>query len=192
MRASAARRRTRAGLDKEVERAPHLVFRVAGEEYALPLIRVREIVRLGSLAAVPKAPPALRGVMSLRDEQVAVVELAAAFGARQAEDTPETCALIVTLALDGPPTLVGLVVSSVSCVLGFAPDEIAPPPRVGALVTVDIVGGIARMGQDLVPILNLDRLLDSEEIRTAARAAMASAATRGLPRDPIRPQEQLQ
>ncbi len=169
-----ARRRARAGSAAESERVQHLVFSVDGEEYALPLLGVREIVRIDALSAVPGASPAFRGVMSLREEPVAVVDLSVALGGRKALDTAESCALTAATSLDGTPMFVGLAVDGVSRVIGLAPDEIAPAPRVGALVRVELVAGMARVEPGLVPILDLERLLASEEVRAAVGAARAA------------------
>ncbi len=175
MRASTARRRMRAGATAGSERVQHLVFSVDGEEYALPLLGVGEVVRIDTLPAMPEAPPALRGVMSLRDEPVVVVDLAVALGGRKGLDAPESCALTAMTSLDGRPTLVGVAVDAVSRVIGLAPDDIAPAPRLGTLVQVEFVAAMARVERGFVPILDLERVLASEEVRAAVRAAGGAA-----------------
>jgi len=182
VRASTARRRARAGAAAGSERVQHLVFSVDGEEYALPLLGVGEVVRIDTLRAVPEAPPALRGVMSLRDEPVAVVDLAVALGGRKGLDTPESCALTATTSLDGRQTLVGVAVDAVSRVIGLAPDDIAPAPRLGTLVQVEFVAAMARVERGFVPILDLERLLAAEEVCAAVRAARGAAEAGMTPR----------
>ena len=184
MRASTARRRMRAGATAGSERVQHLVFSVDGEEYALPLLGVGEVVRIDTLPAVPEAPPALRGVMSLRDEPVVVVDLAVALGGRKGLDAPESCALTAMTSLDGRPTLVGVAVDAVSRVISLAPDDIAPAPRLGTLVQVEFVAAMARVERGFVPILDLERVLASEEVRAAVRAAGGAAEPRVAPAPP--------
>lgn len=174
MRPSVARRRSRPGSAQEADGIQHVVFKVGGDEYALPLLDLQEIARAAALARVRAAPPALRGILALRGEPVAVGDLAVVFGGRAVPDTPESCVLIATGSIGGQRTLVGLAVDAVSRVIGLAPADIAPAPRLGGLIDVELVPTMARVRQELVPILALERLLASEELRDAVIAARAA------------------
>lgn len=175
MRPSTARRRTRAGMVPEVEGAPYLVFAVGGVEYALPLLGVQEMVPVDTLEALPDAPAALGGTLSLRGETVPVVDLAGALTGRKGGAAPERSALIAITARPGVPARVGFTVDDVRRVIALAPEAIAPPPRLGALVGFDLIAAMARVGEGIVPILDVDRLLASD----AARAAIEVAVGRG-------------
>jgi purine-binding chemotaxis protein CheW len=159
--------------DATPDGAKHIVFCVAGEEYALPLLSVREIVRLESVAPAPKAPEALRGMMSLRAERVPVLDLSVAFGHGLAPETAESCVLVAEVRIDGPQSLVALAVDGVSRVLDLASADIAPRPRLGRLVEVDFIQAMARVEKRFVPILDLERVLASKELRDAVTAARA-------------------
>jgi purine-binding chemotaxis protein CheW len=156
------------------DRIQHLVFRLAGAEYALPLLSVREIVRLEGVAPVPKAPLALRGVMSLRGTPVPILDLSIALGHESAEGTPESCVLVVEGRIDASRPSPGLAVDGVCRVLDLGPDDMAPRPRLGSFVDVDLIRAMARVEAGFVPVLDLERLLASEELRSAAAAAWSA------------------
>lgn len=159
----------------EAEGQPHLVFRVADEEYAVPLLAVREIVRPETVAPVSEAPPSLRGVLVLRGEPVPVLDLALALGGSSRPDTPETCVLIVETRLGEEAVRVGLAVHGASRVVDLRPAEMAATPRLSALFAVELVVALARVGSGFILILDSQRLLFSEELRAAASAARSGA-----------------
>jgi purine-binding chemotaxis protein CheW len=160
--------------DTARDRIPHLVFRLAGEEYALPLLSVREIVHLEGVAPVPKAPPALRGVMSLRGAPLPVVDLSVALGLGSAEGTAESCVLVVESRIDESRPPPGLAVDRVSRVLDLGPGEMAPRPRLGSLIDGNLIRAMARVEAGFVPILDLGCLMASEELHSAAEAAWSA------------------
>lgn len=161
--------------DAARDRTQHIVFRLAGDEYALPLLSVREIVRLESVAPAPNAPAALRGLMRLRGERVPILDLSVAFGHGVAPETAESCVLVAEVRIDEPQAPVGLAVDGISGVLELAPADIAPRPRLGRLIEVDFIRAMARVDKRFVPILDLERILASEELRDATTAARAEA-----------------
>jgi purine-binding chemotaxis protein CheW len=161
---------------------PHLVFLVAGDEYALRLSAVREIVGLGSLAAAASAPPTLRGVLNLRGQRVAVVDLAVAFRGRGDADTPDACVLV----LEGPAAegsvRPAFAVDGVRGLSSVAPEQMAPAPRLGTLLDARVVTALARLDERLVPILELDPLLASPDVRAALDALRDEAVSPGAAR----------
>lgn len=177
--------RRRPGADARTEGTPHVVFRAGGEEYALPLLAVREVARLGGLERPPGASAALAGVMDLRGEPVAVLDLAVAFGGPSAGVAPESCALIVEACLDGSIATVGLAADAASRVAEISSEDLSAVPRLAAFADAEFV---AALGHDLgriVPILDLDRLLGREEVRAALRAARTAAAEPRRPGAPL-------
>ncbi len=169
------RRRTRD--ERAANLVQHIVFRVAGDEYALPLLSVTEIVRLEGVALAPKAKEALFGSMTLRGERVPVLDLSVAFGRGRTEPTAESCVLVVEGRVDETRAPLGIAVDGVSRVLDLAPAEIAAPPRLGSLLAVDFIQAMARVNGGLVPILDLERVLASGELREAAASGPAAVPT---------------
>jgi purine-binding chemotaxis protein CheW len=169
MSLSKARRRARVEASQESEGAAHLVFRAAGEDCVLPLLSVQRIVGLDGLSPRPQASPVLRGVVNLPGEPLVVVDLAVALGGRARPGSFETCALVVADTFEPGRAVVGLAVDGVSGVIGLAPSQLAPAPRLGTLIA-PLVAAMAQVGQTFVPVLDLPRLLAASDVRAAIEA----------------------
>ena len=133
-------------------------FHLAGEEYALDILRVQEIIRTQELTRVPNSPAFVEGVINLRGRVIPVVGLRKRFGLDPIPADKYT--RIVVVEVHG--TVVGLVVDSVSEVLRVAANTIAPPPR---LVKVDreFICGVGKLENRLLLLLDVDHLLSSQE-----------------------------
>jgi purine-binding chemotaxis protein CheW len=173
------RRRTRASAAPVSEGVPHLVFRVAGEDYALRLAAVREVVGLGSLDVVPGAPTALRGVLDVRGERVAVVDLGAVFGGVSGADTADACALVVEGATAEEGARAGFAVEAVSGVSNVPPEQLTRAPRLLPLIDAGLVASMARVEERLIPILELELLLGLADVRGAIAVSGDRSSSRG-------------
>ena len=155
-----------------LDAAQYLTFRLAGEEYAVGILQVREILRFEEITRVPAAPPSIRGVLNLRGSVVPVVDLAVKFGLAETVVTPRTCIVIVEVELEGEPTVMGVLTDSVSQVVDLGPGDVEPPPSFGTRVRIDYLRGMARQGSRFALILDIDRLLAADVV-TAAEALEA-------------------
>ncbi len=153
----------------------YLTFRVAGEEYALGILHVREIIEFASSTRVPGTPPWIHGVINLRGRVVPVVDLSVRFGMGATQVTQWTCAVIVEVRSEGTPTIMGVLADSVSRVLEIDGGSIEPPPAFGTAVRADYLLGVARVEGGLVLVLDIDRLLSAEETSTLPAAATVGA-----------------
>ncbi len=151
-----------------------LTFLLAGEEYAVGILQIREIVEYDTLTKVPATPPWIRGVMNLRGTVVPVVDLAVKFGLLETAVTTRTCTVIVEADLNGEPTLMGVMVDAVVRVLDLAPDDVEPPPAFGSRVRVDYLLGVGKVDGDLVLVLDIDRVLSLDELLTVAAVPAAA------------------
>jgi chemotaxis signal transduction protein len=165
-----------------VERTQYLTFSVAGEEYGLPVLKVREILEYGTLTRVPRTPDYVRGVINLRGRVVPVVDLALRFGLAASAVTSRSCVVIVELVLDGEPVVMGIMADAVSQVVELGADEIEPPPSFGTRVDVAYLNGMGRSGRAFVLLLDVDRLLSAEE--TDQVAAIAAGEGEGTAAEP--------
>lgn len=148
-----------------VEPAQYLTFHLAGEEYAIGILRVKEIIQYDAITRVPTAPPSIRGVINLRGSVVPVVDLALRFGLAATEVTRWTCIVIAEVAVDGEPTVMGVLADSVSQVVDLLPGDILEPPAFGTRARVEHLLGMARMGRKFALILDIDRVLGEEDLR---------------------------
>jgi chemotaxis signal transduction protein len=166
----ASRRRRTASPAFAVERQPHLVVLVPGGPLALPMDAIERIVRSEHLTALPERSGALRGVMTLPGEVVAVLDPAALFERSVLPLAAESCVVVLRRDTHAEGPAAGLLVDGVREVLDVAGFEIAAPPRAGGLFAARWIAGMTRVG-GLVPILDLGALLRSPVARAALTAA---------------------
>jgi purine-binding chemotaxis protein CheW len=152
----------------EVRNRQFLSFHLAGEEYAIEIFRVREIIEYGVVTCVPLTPPWIRGVINLRGGVVPVVDLAVRFNLPVAEVTARTCIVIVEAELGGIATPMGVVADSVSQVLELRTEDIEPPPPFGARIRLEFLLGMAKSDKKFALLLDIDRILSSDELLTLA------------------------
>jgi len=145
-------------------RTQYLSFALCGEEYAVDILRVKEIIEHGALTRVPAMPPAVRGVINLRGRVVPVVDLAARFGLPEREVTRRSCIVMVELTDEGDSVVMGIVADAVSQVLDLAESDIEPPPSFGTAIGARFIRGMAETGDKFVIILDVDRALDVSEL----------------------------
>ena len=143
-----------------VLRTQFLSFVLAGEEYAVEILRVKEIIEYDNLTRVPGMPPAVRGVINLRGRVVPVVDVALAFGMPQSAITPRSCIVMVEIGGDEGAVVMGIITDAVSEVLDLSSDQIQPPPSFGTSVGAEYLDGMAEsVGKKFVMLLNIDRAL---------------------------------
>ena len=162
----------------------YLGFYIAGEEFAIGILRVKEILEHGTITKVPTTPAWIRGVINLRGSVVPVVDLAVKFGLPGSPVTRTTCIVIVELELDGERTVMGVMTDAVTQVLELAPEAIEPPPPFGSRVRVDYLVGMGKLGEKFVLLLDVDRVLSASELLAAASidaAAVGEGATASAP-----------
>jgi purine-binding chemotaxis protein CheW len=154
----------------------YLSFFIDGEEYAIGILRVKEIIRWGTITKVPTTPRWIRGVLNLRGLVVPVVDLATKFGIRETPVTAQTCVVIVETDLDGERTLMGVAADAVSQVLDFRAEDVGEPPPFGTRIRVDYIVGMGKVGKKFVHILDIDGVLSAAELMAVTSAAGSEPA----------------
>jgi chemotaxis signal transduction protein len=136
-----------------MERVMHVVvFSLGGERYALPIARVQEVIRHAQPRPVGSSVPFVAGVIELRGRIVPVCDITARVGARAAR-----CEQQKIVIVDLPGGQAGVLVDAVDEVVTVPEDRLAPVP---AEITTDWLSAIARLGDELVMVLDPERLLD--------------------------------
>jgi purine-binding chemotaxis protein CheW len=131
-----------------------VAFRVGAERFAIDIARVQEIVKPLPLTVVPHMPEGFSGVIRLRDEVVIVADLHARFNFPAPGEGSEPHIII----LAGADRKIGVVVDAVSEVIRLSPAMLGPSPDFHGGVPVAAIEGIARVGDDLVSLLDVDAL----------------------------------
>lgn len=156
------------------EPGQYLSFFVADEEYAIGILKVKEILQFETITKVPGAPPSIRGVTNVRGSVVPVVDLAIRFSLPETAVTNRACIVIVEVDVDGERTVMGVMADSVSQVIALGPDDIQPPPSFGTRVHIDYLLGMGRSGKKFIMLLDIDRILTQDDWLDVTRAAQGA------------------
>jgi chemotaxis signal transduction protein len=163
-------------------RSQILTFTVAGEQYGVSVLEVREILEYGAVTRIPRSPTHIRGVMNLRGRVVPLVDLAIRFGLPAAPPTARTCVVVVEATIRGETTVMGLIVDSVSQVFELGTDEIEPAPPFGTSGDAAFLRGMGREDGRFVLLLNVERVLTTTHVaeEASARGESTSGASTAL------------
>jgi len=142
----------------------YLTFSLAGEEYGIGILKVKEIIGLMQITPIPKTPDFVKGVINLRGKVIPVVDLRLKFGMTGMESTERTCIIVVEIAAAGDKIFMGIVVDSVSEVLNIRAAEIEDTPNFGSKLDTAYILGMAKINQSVKILLDIDRVMSDEEI----------------------------
>jgi purine-binding chemotaxis protein CheW len=150
------------------QRGQILIFVLAGEEYAVDILRVREIIRYTTPTRVPGMPPAVRGLINLRGRVVPVIDLSVRFGFEPSVITERTSIVMVETTSHEGEVVIGIITDAVTAVLEFTQDQVQATPSFGTKVGAEFLDGMADKGdQKFVMLLNIDRALGSDSLEPA-------------------------
>jgi purine-binding chemotaxis protein CheW len=156
-------------------RGQYLTLHVGGSEYVIAVRRVRQIVRYVEGFAVESGVSWIRGVVTVQGSPIPVVDLAAKLAAAPSGVTATTCVVVVEASVQGERIAMGILADDVSQVIGLRAEDIAPPPKLGATVRLEYLRGLARVGERLALLLDVDRLLSADEALALAAVVEQTA-----------------
>ncbi len=165
-----------AATKEVIEQQQYLTFLLAGEEYAISILKVKEIIEYDTVTVVPKTPKWIRGVINLRGSVVPVVDLAVKFGLEERPVTKTSCIVIVDGQLENQNTTMGIVADAVSQVMDLAAEDIREVPEFGTRVQVNYLLGMAQLGKKFALLLDVDKVLSTDELLNLEEVA-ATAGT---------------
>ena len=142
----------------EMEKAPYLTFTLDKELFALPIIRVREVLDLAQVTKMPGMPDSMQGAISVRGRETPVLDLRLKLGMSRTMATVNTCIIIADAVVDGEPTAMGLLADSLEGVIWIDPYRTDPAPRTGTRLAPDFVLGIGKCEKGPVVILDIDKV----------------------------------
>jgi purine-binding chemotaxis protein CheW len=148
-----------------------LTFFLAGEEYGIEILKVREIIGLMPITRVPNAPPSVCGVINLRGKVIPVMDLRLRFGLETVEATEQTCIIVVQAA----GTEFGIVVDRVSEVASIPDQDVEDAPTFGADVSTEYLLGIAKSSGRVKLLLNIDRVVAGSQLSVRQSTDEATA-----------------
>ncbi len=148
----------------DIRTGKYLAFHLGGEEFAIQVLRVREIMGIQDITAVPQTPGYVKGVINLRGNVIPVIDLRAKFALAEVEYTQRTCIVVVEVHADIGRMLMGVVVDGVNEVLNMAASDIENTPEFGNGVSIPYILGLAKTKGKVKILLDIDRVLTTQEI----------------------------
>jgi purine-binding chemotaxis protein CheW len=136
-----------------------LTFELGRETYGVEILRVREIRGWTSVTKIPYAPSHVLGVLNLRGSIVPVVDLRLRFELEQAAYTNVTVIIVLAVHSNSGRREVGIVVDGVSDVVDFEATAMKPAPDIGAAYATDYIRGLVPVGERMLVLLDIDRLI---------------------------------
>jgi len=148
----------------------YLTIVLENEAYGLNVLQIREIIRLPKITPVPQLPHYVKGVINLRGRVVPVVDLRVKLGL-QAGFTERTCIVVVQVRMVSEQLVhLGLIVDSVEEVVNLPAEEIEPTPEFGTAIDTSYILGMAKVKGQVKTLLDIDRVVAPEAIRSIAQA----------------------
>src|SRR5579885_402924 len=137
----------------------YLTFQLANEEFGIRVLKVREIMGLQEITAVPQTPAHVKGVINLRGKVIPVIDLRLKFHLPAAEYTQRTCIIVTQVQGESGPLLMGIVVDGVSEVLNLTAAEIEDTPDFGEEIAGRYLLGMAKVKGKVKILLDIDQVL---------------------------------
>ena len=145
--------------EKSDEVLQWVTFKLARETYAINVMQIREVLRYSNIAPVPGAPHYVLGIINLRGSVVTVIDTRARFGLPEGDITDNTRIVI----LETSTHTIGILVDSVAEVVYLNQSEIETTPHVGADENSKYIQGVCNKNNNLLILIDLDRLLTEDE-----------------------------
>lgn len=182
---------TREEINRETEQnvQQYLTFMIGGEEYAVSLLKVKEIIEYDTVTQIPKTPEWIRGVINLRGSVVPVIDLAVKFRQAPSVAGKLTCIVITEVQSGDEASVMGIMADSVRQVIDLRPQDVEEPPTFGTRIKVDYLLGMARSGKKFCLLLDTEKVLSTDELLelpdTVEQVASASEQEHDLSATPV-------
>jgi purine-binding chemotaxis protein CheW len=142
----------------------YLTFTLGDESYGIPVLKVREIIRLCPVTAVANMPEHVKGVINLRGKVIPLVDLRAKFRLPISADNERNCIVVTQIAApSGGTRLYGIVVDGVEEVANFLAEDIEPTPDFGGALDAHFITGMAKSGNAVKTLIDLDKISSEDD-----------------------------
>ncbi len=149
----------------------YLTFTLAGEEYGIGILKIKEIIGMMPITFVPQTPNFVKGVVNLRGKVIPVMDLRLRFGMDAMAYTDRTCIIVVEIGGEAGNIMIGIVVDTVSEVLNIKAEDIEDTPAFGTQLDTDYILGMAKTDGGVKILLDIDRVLRTDEISLLEKTA---------------------
>lgn len=144
-----------------------LVFTLGDEEYGIDILKVQEIRGYVQVTRIANTPAFIKGVTNLRGVIVPIVDLRIKFSQVDVDYNDNTVVIVLNLG----QRVVGIVVDGVSDVLSLTAEQIRPAPEFAVTLSTEYLTGLGALGDRMLILVNIEKLLNSEEMALLDSAA---------------------
>lgn len=141
-----------------------LSFLISGEEYAVDIMKIREIIRPMEITCIPRTPPYIKGIISLRGTVVPIFDLHQRLGLEQSKQGAKS-RVVVTASETGPA---GFMVDLVTEVIKVNPNSIEPPPSTVKGKQAEYLKGVSRYKNRMIIVLDVEKVLNTDPLSVAS------------------------
>lgn len=141
-----------------------LTFELNSEIYGINILNIREIIEHGSFTKVPMMPGFIAGVINLRGSVVPVVDLAQRFSESASQRTKRSSIVILEVEHETQKLEIGITVDVVNEVLDISASDIEPAPSFGTKIRTDFIGGMGKVRDQLLVLLDIEKILCVAEL----------------------------
>jgi purine-binding chemotaxis protein CheW len=142
----------------------YLTFALGQEEYGIGILKVKEIIGMMPVTAVPRTQGHVKGVINLRGKVIPVVDLRLKFEMEEEDCTERTCIIVVEISGPSGSILTGIVVDAVSEVLSIKGSDIEDAPAFGAKLNTGYILGMAKINGGVKILLDIDKVMGNGEM----------------------------
>ena len=144
-----------------------VVFELANEHYGVEISTVESIIKMQEITRIPHSPSFVEGITNLRGLVLPVIDLRKRFGLESREISRDSRIMVVALG----SMKVGMIVDAVSEVLRVPSESIEPPPPMTTSLRANFITGIAKLDDLLVILLDMSKILTTDEQTELTTAA---------------------
>jgi purine-binding chemotaxis protein CheW len=154
----------------------YLTFQLGREVFGLQILKVQEIIGILPVTRVPRTPPYMRGVVNLRGKVIPVIDLRRKFDLPEQADGKRTCIIVMQLEGQNSKVITGIIVDEVSEVLNVTAEQLEPSPDFGEGAQTDFILGMGKVGQKVVMLLDVDKVLSRQDMAVIENTQPSEAA----------------
>ena len=150
-----------------------LTFTLDGEQYAIGVAKVREVLEYTKITRLPRTAMFMKGIINLRGAGVPVIDLRLKFGLAETPITKNTSIIVMEVELGDGRVVVGALADAVQEVVDIEENSIEPAPRFGTRLAAEFIKGVGKKDETFIILLDIDRIFNAEEVSLLAGAVPA-------------------
>ena len=154
----------------------YVTLGIAKEVFAVPVVRVQEILELRPIVRLPYAPAFLLGMIDVRNQSIPVIDLRVKLGLEAGSDSHDTRIVVLRATISGRDVLLGLKTDRVFEVTSLDGDDLEPAPDIGINWQSDAIAGVGRRNGSFVTVLDLSKMFTQRDVAPGAAQSGEAAA----------------